>query len=338
MSEERVPYGRRDSWHSYPDIFNIGHAAVDGLLSAEVIVEEKIDGSQFSWSAWPDLAQDGLPRLRIRSKGAEMYPEAPEKMFAKAVDTVRDLFLRNLLPIGVTYRAEFLAKPKHNALAYDRVPAGHLMVFDVNPAEEEYLSPDQKASEASRLGLECVPVLHRGRIESLELFRALLETRSVLGGQPIEGVVVKPVVPIFGRDKKCLMAKFVSERFKEVHAQAWKVSNPTAGDFIQSLMGKYTTAARWQKATQHLRDAGQLEHSPRDIGLLIREVPLDVEKECAEEIKDALYAHFWPKIRRGLTAGLPDWYKNELLRSAFEQSDSPELAGGAGGGTGPEEG
>ena len=176
-----------------------------------------------------------------------------------------------------------------------------------------------KASEAERLGLECVPMLYRGPIASLDMFRSFLETRSVLGGQLIEGVVIKPVVPVFGLDKKCLMAKFVSERFKEVHAQVWKVSNPTAGDFVQILTGKYATAARWQKAVQHLRDAGQLENASRDIGLLIREVPIDVEKECADEIKDALYAHFWPKIRRGLTAGLPGWYKEELLRSAFER-------------------
>ncbi len=307
-----------DSWHSYPDIYAIGHKAVEILLHEDVIVEEKIDGSQFSFGLFDTAEPDAsIAQLRIRSKGATMYLEAPEKMFQRAVDTVRSL--AHLLTPGWTYRAEYLAKPKHNALAYDRVPAGHLILFDVNTGHEEYMSPEAKAIEAARLGLECVPVLYQGRVESLDLFRSFLDRRSVLGGQLIEGIVVKPLVPVFGRDKKCLMAKFVSERFKEVHAHAWRQGNPTPKDFIEQLKTRYCTAARWQKALLHLREAGQIEGSPRDIGLLIREVPQDVEQECAEEIREALYVHFWPTIRRGLTAGLPEWYKNELLRSAFEK-------------------
>lgn len=39
-----------DSFHSYPAVFNLGHKAIESLLtSGPVIVEEKIDGSQFSF-------------------------------------------------------------------------------------------------------------------------------------------------------------------------------------------------------------------------------------------------------------------------------------------------
>ena len=74
----------------------------------------------------------------------------------------------------------------------------------------------------------------------------------------------------------------------------------------------------WQKAVQHLQEAGELEGSPRDIGKLILEVPTDVEKEEVEEIKAILWAWAWPKVRRGLTRGLPEWYKEELLKRQFE--------------------
>jgi len=30
-----------------------------------------------------------------------------------------------------------------------------------------------------------------------------------------------------------------------------------------------------------------------------------------------LWSHFWPHIRRGTTAGLPQWYKDELAKAAF---------------------
>ena len=44
------------------------------------------------------------------------------------------------------------------------------------------------------------------------------------------------------------------------------------------------TPARWNKAIQHLRERGLLEDSPRDIGLILREIPEDVLKEDAADI------------------------------------------------------
>lgn len=36
-----------------------------------------------------------------------------------------------------------------------------------------------------------------------------------------------------------------------------------------------------------------------------------------QEIRDALFDHFWTHIRRGLTGGLAEWYKDELMKSAL---------------------
>ena len=166
--------------------------------------------------------------------------------------------------------------------------------------------------------LEVVPRLHEGMVTDIAMFRALLDTVSCLGGQKIEGAVIKNYLR-YGLDKKVLMGKFVSEAFKEVHAAEWKKANPASGDVIESLIRQYKTPARWAKAVQHLQEAGQLEDSPRDIGLLMKEVPPDVEKECAQEIKAALYTWAWPKIRRGIIAGLPEWYKERLLERQFDK-------------------
>ncbi len=300
---------------SYPSIFNVGHKAIADLFTVPVIVEEKVDGSQFSFRQ----EEDGT--LSCRSKGADLVIDAPEKMFVQAVDTVKCLAEEGLLHKTWTYRGEYLAKPKHNTLAYDRTPKDNIIIFDVNPSPgEAYLTPDEKAAEAARLGLECVPVLYRGMVTTAEQFRALLETPSVLGGQKIEGVVIKPEsYGLYGQDKKCLMGKFVSEAFKEVHGHEWREKNPTQGDIVQRLISKYGTEARWQKAVQHMREAGALEQSPRDIGALMKEVPADVLKECAEEMKDDLFKWAWDHVRRGLTAGLPEWYKEQLVKLQFEK-------------------
>jgi len=314
-----------DSWSSYPSIFALGHRATTALLTVPVIVEEKIDGSQFSFGLFDASERDGLSAsgmvLRARSKSAPVFLDAPEKLFAKAAETV--LRLAPLLIRNWTYRGEYLAKPRHNALAYNRVPAQHIILFDINSGLEVYLSPAQKKEEAQRLGLECVPLLYQGVLSDIAAFREFLRRESVLGGQPVEGVVVKPLdYGLFGPDKKCVMAKFVSEAYKEVQAKAWKADNPTKQDVLAALGAVYGTQARWMKAVQHLRDRGEIENSPQDIGKLIREAPDDIRKECETEIKEKLFAWAWPHIRRLVTRGLPEWYKEQLLKKHFEQADA----------------
>lgn len=294
--------------HSYPSVYAIGHKAIEGIFNGPVIIEEKVDGSQFSFGV-----VDG--ELMCRSKGKQLLLDAPEKMFTRAVETAKTLAC-HLRPDWV-YRCEYLEKPKHNTLAYDRVPIMHLIGFDICPGLEEYLSPNEKRAEFIRLGLECVPLLYDGEVTGFEMFSDFLQRDSVLGGCKVEGVVVKNY-SLFTGEKKVAMGKYVSEGFKETHAGDWKQRNPSQSDILTQLIEQYRTDARWQKAVQHLRDAGSLEGSPRDIALLIREIPADVRKECEAEIKELLFAHFWPKMQRGITAGFADWYKAELAKAAFE--------------------
>jgi hypothetical protein len=202
--------------------------------------------------------------------------------------------------------------PRHNALTYGRIPSRHLIVFDVNTSEERYLGYDEKAAESSRLGLEVVPLLHRGRVETPDHLLNLLGRESVLGSAKIEGFVVKNYSR-FCRDGKSMMGKFVTEEFKETQKVAWQKDNPTSGDIIKILCQTYRTEARWAKSVQHLRDAGKIEGDPRDIGALIAEVRKDVEEECAEEIKARLWRWAKDHVLRRSTAGLPEWYKKTLL-------------------------
>ena len=55
------------------------------------------------------------------------------------------------------------------------------------------------------------------------------------------------------------------------------------------------------------------------IGFLIKEIPEDVFKEELDAIKDMLFAHFAKEIRSVLTKGVPEWYKDELLKKQFEK-------------------
>lgn len=295
------------SWHTYSKIYNVGHAYLADFFNEPVLVEEKVDGSQFSFGVFNG-------EIKARSKGKELIIDAPEKLFSRAVESVRAL-APNLVP-GWTYRGEFLAKAKHNALAYDRIPHNHIILFDIASGEESYLSYEEKTKEAQRLGLEVVPKLYEGMITTPEQLLKLMETISILGGQKIEGVVIKNYTK-FGTDKKVLMAKHVSEAFKEVHKGEWKISNPTNSDILQLLGSKYKTPARWNKAVQHLKEAGHDVDSPKIIGALINEVKQDTMSECEAEIKQQLFDWAWPKIARQLVQGLPEYHKEQLVNKQF---------------------
>jgi len=296
------------SWHSYPKVWAIAHGAVLELFYDDVIVQEKVDGSQFSFGIIND-------ELKIRSKNQEMLIDAPEKMFNKAAETVRAI-AHKLTP-GYTYRCEYLQKPKHNVLAYDRVPTNNLILYDINIGEEQYADYTTVVNQAAWLNLEVVPLLYQGKVSSAHELEKLLKTTSVLGGQKIEGFVCKNYSR-FGKDKKALMGKFVSESFKEKHSNDWKNENPNSNDILQNLIDQYRTPARWDKAIIHLAEAGQLENSPKDIGKIVKEVPTDLLIECEAEIKEQLFKWAFPGLARGINKGLAEYYKERLFKSQFE--------------------
>lgn len=306
--------GTQGSWTTYPKVWNFGHPQVRNIFEDIVHVQEKVDGSQFSFGNI-----DGT--LKIKSKGANIIPESPPTMFASAVATVIALNEQGLLTPNWTYRGEVLNHPKHNVLAYDRTPNKNIILFDISDGYESFVALDVLDEEAKRLGLEVVPLIYAGKISSAEEIKEFLARTSVLGGQLVEGVVVKNYFR-HGIDGKQLMAKYVSEAFKEVHTGEWRAANPTKTDIIDAIAADLRTPARWQKAVQHLREAGSLTDSPKDIGPLIKEVIEDIKTEETEYIKARLFAYAWKIIGRTVTHGLPEWYKEQLLNRQFE---APEI-------------
>jgi hypothetical protein len=274
-----------------------------------VVVQEKVDGSQISFC----VDDEGL---HFRSKSKQFDPGEQDRMFDILVESVEGK--ASLMVPGWIYRGEYLRKKKHNTLVYDRVPEGHVVLFDIEVGEQKFVPWVALESYARDLGLEPVPRLYEGRVESFDQLEKLLETQSFLGGTPVEGVVVKNYTR-YGRDGKSLMGKFVSEKFKERHTKNWKLRNPSGSDIRFMIGHELQTEARWEKAIQHLRDRGELLNAPQDIGPLMREVNVDVLEEERETIMEALFKWAWRDISRAITRGLPEWYKERLARSQFDE-------------------
>jgi hypothetical protein len=292
---------------SYGSIYALGHIAVADILNGEdVEITEKVDGSQISFGVI-----DG--ELMIRSKNQRLHIGADNGMFNTAVLKITEL--QHAFTPGYVYRGEFFSKPKHNTLAYDRVPKNNIMIYDIERTmgSSDFLRRKDRTKETLRIGFEPVRVFFTGPGCTLDWIKGYLEEYSVLSGVKIEGVVVKNY-SLFTEDKKVAKAKFVSAEFKEKNDKEWKKENPTQKDIIAQLVETYAVPARWQKAVQHLRDDGKLEGSPRDIGNLIKEAQIDLKKEESEAIKEFLFNHFIGQITRGSIAGLPQWYKEQIAK------------------------
>ena len=196
------------------------------------------------------------------------------------------------------------------------------MIFDIDRGEQDFLTYEEKVEEAARLDLDVVPLLHRGKIDDSETLCELLSKKSVLGegeNRPLlEGIVIKNYSK-FDQYGKVLMGKWVRAEFKEGHQKNWKNVNPNRGDVIQKLIEIYRHENRWKKSVQHLKEKGALTGTPQDIGKLMKEVQTDVYTEEREAIEKALFQWGWKQIGRGITRGLPEWYKDQLAKEQFDE-------------------
>lgn len=292
---------------SFPKIFAIGNARINEIFFDEVEVTEKIDGSQFVFGKING-------ELHFRSKRAILYKENPQKMFREGIEYISSK--KDLLPNGIVFYSEYLQKPKHNVLVYNRVPKNNIALFGaIDYTKQTMLSDYWKY--ADQLEIDRVPILHIGKVNKIEELHGLLDKESILGGPKIEGIVVKNYKKeLFVGDifLPLLSGKYVSEKFKEVHNKDWKKNNCTKGRF-ELFKESFRTEARWEKAIQHLREKDELENDPRDIGKLLKEIQNDIEVEEKENIKEYLYNEFKREIMSTAIKGFPIWYKNKLLES-----------------------
>ena len=298
---------------AFPKIFHIGTSFISDIFVGPVEITEKIDGSQFVFG------KDLSGHLFMRSKGAQLFAENPEKMFEPAINYV--LSIQQYISRNTAFYCEYLRSPKHNTLTYSRIPRNHLMLWGVsNFIGDRFTSQHTVIEEwADDLDIEPVPLLYYGEIQHPDDILKFMHKESGLGGAEAEGVVVKNYAQQFllgGQPIPVMAGKYVSEAFKEVHRTGWAKENTAVGKW-QAFKDGYATEARWAKAVQHLRDAGKLTDSPRDIGPLLKEIKDDIVAEEKEIIMEFLWKEFGPDVLRRAVAGFPDWYKQQLLMNAF---------------------
>jgi len=295
----------------YPKILNLGDPSLENLFKGPVVVEEKVDGSQFR--VWFDA--DG--KIHYGSKAVDYDDEhPPDRMFVPAIaEAERHFSTIDGSLAGFFFVFEFLATAQQNALTYARIPNDHLVLLEVCK-NGNWLSRREKESWASKLGFEVIPVLAQGEFTTAEALERLLETQSFLGGVTVEGIVIKNYgqfhtfsylagAPVF--------AKHVRSEFRELNRQVWGVGK----SLEERVMEHFPLEPRWEKTVQHLRDAGRLGHGVKDIGFLMISVEEDFEAESKALVQELLWKEFGHGLRKMARRGFAEWYKEKLLREVL---------------------
>lgn len=307
---------------SYPKIFHIGGRNISALFHDEVEITEKLDGSMFAFGR-----MDG--ELVARSKRQQLVLDAPPQQFIQAIAKIQAI--EHLIPDNTVFYGEYIQQRRHNLLTYSRIPKGTIALFGgANVTKtldvwhrNNWMTHDELTTWAEHLGVDVVRRVFLGKIDSIEELKDYLTFESALGGVEAEGVVVKNYFrqgEYAGQELPFLVGKYVRESFKEVNRTKWAKAHTFNGR-VEEFIESFRSEARWHKAVQHLRENDQLTDSPKDIGMLIKEVHQDIETEEKDYIINTLWDLCRKEIARKSTAGFPEWYKEQLAAKSF---DKPE--------------
>lgn len=271
-----------------------------------------VHNSQLNFGKYED-------KLLIRSKRILIDPDNPDKMFLEGVEYIKSI--EHLIPNNNFFHCEYLKRPKHNVLSYNRIPKNHLIMFGMSHIDKSFYSYNNFKLWADKFEIEAIPILFKGYINNIEELFSLLEKESILGGPKIEGIVVKNynlISQIGNIYFPLACGKYVSEKFKEKNQKDWKKEH-TRKDKFKAIRLQYKTKARWLKAIQHLKDLNLLENSPKDIGKLLKEIKSDIIKEEKENIMEELWKLFSDDILRTSIHGFPEFYKEYLAKGVFKE-------------------
>lgn len=312
---------------SYPKARSLSPKYHEELLSGRVIVQEKLDGSQFSW------LRDGS-ELVARSKNTHRDVYNPDNMFGPAINYLR----QNLddVPEGIVFRGEAFMSPNHNVLDYERAPEGYIVLFGARRIDDDsWFSSDELVSVADEIGIETARTWYEGDAEELvsalgisddDQFDALhdammnefiTDEESMLGGVEPEGVVIKNHTSPMPY-ARFAVGKVVRDDFKE-RVQHESPAAQTKNTREQ-LLDEYASGkeARWDKVIQHATEDGELDAEPSDLAHLIPALREDLFTEAEDEVKQALWDDFKNALFKKVKAQFPEHYKQRLREGEIE--------------------
>lgn len=289
----------------YMDVVRLGHRSTEGVLNPgdKIAIQEKIDGANASFKV-----ENGV--IRAFSRKSECGVNNTLRGFYQWTQTLNP---DDLLE-GITYFGEYLVKHKIN---YPEQAMHKFYLYDLyNEQNDKYLHFNNVKSEASRLGLNLIPLFYEGEYQSFEHLMEFVG-KTQLGGEAGEGIVVKNV-DFTNKYGNQLFVKLVSEDFREVQKQKapkdpHKAETPE-GEFVNMCL----TKARVDKLLHKLVDEGILEErfGIEDMRIILRNLGSRIFEDILKEEKDSLPENYEENvIKKSIGKKLPLIVK-EILKVA----------------------
>ena len=266
-------------------------------LGERIIVQEKIDGSNFTvFRPHPD---DDM--LHFFNKGKRL----DEKLQQNSTYVRSCEILTNrpqLFRPGYIYHGESLRAARASHIKYRRIPKFHWICYEIMipGGVDGYRSatPEEMTEILSDTGIEQAHIFYdsnraivakQAGIERLvNVFDNIERLPSCLGNYA-EGVVVK----VLNHTKK---NKVVTSRTKYVSAHMRErkgIEGAIAPDCtIEAIGDVFNVAARHRKAVQHLEERGEEVNR----AAISAELDADLKKEHEPEICALLMQRYWPAI------------------------------------------
>jgi len=296
---------------------------------AQIVLEEKIDGSNFRIG----INKDGTVQFGSRTQD-ETDDSFSKKTFRPIIDyvtkhmdswNVREKMMNTLESMeydSIIIFGEYLSKPRHSTLYYERIPKNYLAVFDIAAIRDgtfTMLHPECELFDSivKLMDFDKVPILFSGKSECAmqDLFtwaREEHKVESYLGGQMREGVIFKNYEPYhdgefwqsLGEETILPMVKFVREEFKEAlsgvaNKDKTKKGSADIDEIVQYIMESYITKGRVQKSIMKLEEQhGRGKIDRQYTGSVIGDVFQDILAEQKEEIDKLLHRAFNKRMNK----------------------------------------
>lgn len=228
-------------YKTYPKIHRLGKEETDGILDAEFVVQEKVDGANVSI-----FMLDGKVRCGTRTR---MLPEDESfNGFQEAVlanGRVAEFLQEN--PAVILY-GEWLVK---HTITYNEEAYKKIYLFDMfSKTKEVFLEQETVKHTAAKLGFEYPHIFAEGKLTEEQITEYVGKSILAPAG---EGVVVKAKEFVNKFGDHCY-AKVVHQKFKESNAIVFGGNNKHSETYWEMyVVNKYCTTARVRKIMQKLQ-------------------------------------------------------------------------------------
>lgn len=293
----------------YPKIRELGHSENAGILHQgdEMVVEEKLDGSNFRFC----LTKDGIEfgsRTQLIAKGDLLVGEN-SKMFFPAINYVNKNVNHSELVDGYIYFGECCIP---HTIQYDWNKIPPLVGFDIFDLDTGFfLSYEEKVNHFKTIGVICVPLVVKGAWGELNEKDLKVPPSEYYNGIA-EGIVIKNYA-------KQLFAKIRTDEFKEKNKEVFgggpKVDRKQLAS--EYFIKRYCTNARIEKCIHKLVDDGN-ELDMAMMPLLYKIVYKDIWEEEWEEIIFSGTELNLPEIIKMIASRCAGVLKQVIMRRALQ--------------------